>query len=907
MNTRLGKSFGLAFMVAVGILAVMFALGTFNAQKAGAEPVGGSVSLSLEQIGSVDQDGTNMVEATVKFTDDEGLAGADAIVITLGGGLAVGTVDEVTVTGTGSGGLPFEVTDESPSPSGGDTITIALPDPLVAAVDADEQAGVEAADAVPTTMADSEITVVIATGITAPIAADDQEFTAAVGSGTDAATNAVTSAPVTNIIDDALSGQDAGAGVSVTIEFTLATDATIDAGDDVVIEMKSFQLPATIDPDAISIRGSVSGTSTPSQNAADVGVSGSKITVEIPDMDDDSGNLNDLTADGPVTIRIRSRAGIENPTTAGDAYVITVTHSSGTLYERNPGAINATLKVDPDSGIEGEELTVSGVGYSDGTVTIYHTGGAEAPDAGTVASAPEDFERVGSATVSDGVFSTSITAGDTFEAAGNDLVARGPKGEWGPTDTFTLNGAINIPDSVTKGTNLTVKVSKWSAGPITRATINGEDMYTVGDDGVDMVGEGDDATPTFKQQDPDEDKTAEFKIRVGSGALLGEQTLVLYATEEGEDEESAGQKNIDVIGIALTVSPSVAVVGQEVTVTGTGFNTSVGDEPAKIMALTIGGVPVIGQIDADDRGVASGGRVIAAFNVPNDSDLAEAKDYTISLSDDGGRTGSATLTIPERTLTASPTEGRIGTTIDLSGTGWPSGTDASLVMLKYGGSLVTTATSDSSGSWSASITVPDSAEVGKTNKVLAEATVGTETITKEADHKTPDPVVTLSPAQAQRGDTITVSGANFNTFRPVTIVVGDSTVTPSPAPTTDADGSFSTEILVPGLSLGNKNLKVSVNNVPVVEFLEIVATPVVTTKAAADVFEPLATAGVLTVVWHFDNDTKGWSFYDPRPAVAAAVDLTMVTSGDNVWIQVTADMDFQGEPLTTGWNNITLD
>ena len=30
MNTRLGKSFGLAFVVAVGILALMFALGTFK-------------------------------------------------------------------------------------------------------------------------------------------------------------------------------------------------------------------------------------------------------------------------------------------------------------------------------------------------------------------------------------------------------------------------------------------------------------------------------------------------------------------------------------------------------------------------------------------------------------------------------------------------------------------------------------------------------------------------------------------------------------------------------------------------------------------------------------------------------------------------------------------------------------
>ena len=61
------------------------------------------------------------------------------------------------------------------------------------------------------------------------------------------------------------------------------------------------------------------------------------------------------------------------------------------------------------------------------------------------------------------------------------------------------------------------------------------------------------------------------------------------------------------------------------------------------------------------------------------------------------------------------------------------------------------------------------------------------------------------------------------------------------------------------------------------------------------------------MVWYFDNDTKGWSFYDPRPEVAAAVDLNMVSSGDNVWIQITADQMFQGEmPLTAGWNLHTL-
>ena len=92
-----------------------------------------------------------------------------------------------------------------------------------------------------------------------------------------------------------------------------------------------------------------------------------------------------------------------------------------------------------------------------------------------------------------------------------------------------------------------------------------------------------------------------------------------------------------------------------------------------------------------------------------------------------------------------------------------------------------------------------------------------------------------------------------------------------------------------------------------VEFLEIVATPVSTSMASADAFANLITAGNLTVVWHFDNATKAWSFYDPRPAVAGAVDLNEVSSGNNVWIRVTADQMFQGDMLTAGWNLVTLD
>ena len=41
------------------------------------------------------------------------------------------------------------------------------------------------------------------------------------------------------------------------------------------------------------------------------------------------------------------------------------------------------------------------------------------------------------------------------------------------------------------------------------------------------------------------------------------------------------------------------------------------------------------------------------------------------------------MTIPERTLTVDPAESRIGTTIGISGTGWPTGTGANLVGIYY--------------------------------------------------------------------------------------------------------------------------------------------------------------------------------------------------------------------------------
>ena len=62
----------------------------------------------------------------------------------------------------------------------------------------------------------------------------------------------------------------------------------------------------------------------------------------------------------------------------------------------------------------------------------------------------------------------------------------------------------------------------------------------------------------------------------------------------------------------------------------------------------------------------------------------------------------------------------------------------------------------------------------------------------------------------------------------------------------------------------------------------------------------------LVRVWRFSNADQSWSFYDPRPAFASANTLVKTGAGDIVWVNVTAEQEFQGATLFPGWNLISL-
>lgn len=73
----------------------------------------------------------------------------------------------------------------------------------------------------------------------------------------------------------------------------------------------------------------------------------------------------------------------------------------------------------------------------------------------------------------------------------------------------------------------------------------------------------------------------------------------------------------------------------------------------------------------------------------------------------------------------------------------------------------------------------------------------------------------------------------------------------------------------------------------------------------AQVFAPLISDGILSVVWHYDNATQTWTSFAPD-LPAELNDLTLLTAGDIVWLKVTAERVFQGQNLREGWNVIAL-
>ena len=866
MNTKAVKSFGLALIVAVGVLALLLATGTFSPQKAGAqvldeddttlmidpnEPGAGArvqIELSFDSTASVDDFETMEIELE-GYTIPEDIERRDVLVR--------------SGSGTPANGLPVAVTVE------GNVISLELNED-----DDQDTPGIASGQSVVVVLRKSA-------GITAPALAgtydvrvDDRTFENAVTVSPSLSLNPTKGGGSTEV---AVSGKAFADGTGSLYSETLTNP---DQNNDGIIDTL--------------IVGDEDDDNTPN----------------IPGVADTNDYTLDVNGDGEMDYHLFFVALVAEDTSTTPTTPAVAAHHVAVPIPATGDPVSTV-----DDAVElGYTISAAPAPTGDATTPVENT--PTMPDP-TYTGA----EHLKDVMVSDGAFSTTVSAEDLefggsenmsyvriTDADGDDARAR-----FQVTGTMTLGA-----DSVGKGRLLKISLSDWIIDLPDEVKIGGVRVAMDVDDAdtedanestwYDGDGEQMATAPTPAMLTADPAGALDFQVKVSGDVGLGTKSVVLF---DGGTALAGARASVAITASELTVSPSTAVVGREVTVTGSGFTDDVAE-------IKVGGVAHCATVAKCAIEVASGGRVVAAFNIPDDATLAKAGDYSIMITDSSGRVGTAMVTIPERTITVDPAESRIGSTIDLSGNGWPSGSPANLVGIYYDGIQYASAVTGSDGTWSASISVPHAAGVGTTHKVEAMATVGggdTANVMQEEDHKTPDAVVTLSSAQAERGSYVTVSGENFHTFQTVKILIVDSDVTPSGL-TTDADGSFSGRILVPGLSLGNKNLKVTVNDVPVVEFLEIVdapATPVVTSNDPADVFASLIEAGALDAVWVYNNDDGKYRGFIPGAtdsemmlAETLGIALTEVNSGDIAWINLNADATFQGTEYTAGWKLVTI-
>ena len=682
----------------------------------------------------------------------------------------------------------------------------------------------------------------------------------------------------------------AGANVKVTINANAGV--VINGGSNIVITLPGFGIPSSIDTDDVIIDGRMDTDPTPPSpdtryygNPDSVSVSGDKITLRVPIRNDDQAqSVTSIRATDDYRIIFFEEAGITNPLTVG-IKTITVKDADPEDEKTLKAKIVPSVTIAPKGGFvtRGGDATVTAKGVRGGTTTVYLV---KNDDDGDPMMADGEYVRggaLGSGTAADGVAAIDIDTsgsnlvagatkdGDSDKAKNTVVVIDSNNDEVGMAMLGIKPTVKLTSDSAERSGKLEISVSDWFYGEINMITIGGIEV---------------EETTGTKSVEVGSDMKETFEVTVPSDVRTGEQELKLYGDADLNTKSATAKVTIS--ALALDVSPSSVVPNQQVTITGSGFANS-----TAVNSITIGGKTV--TVPGDARSTSSG-KVAVTVPVPVDVGTGDKK-VMLTV---GPRTGEGMITVAKPSITLNPSESVPGSVISVNGSGFDS---SGRFEVMYGTGVEAVGQADSGGEFSIRLTVPSNAGIDAENtiKVLSRTEKGGD-ISATAKHRTPGSAIML-PDQAQVGTQATISGTNFAVFSTLTVKIGTHTVTPSPAPETDKNGAFETMARVPRIPAGSHTVTVtdSIGN-SVTETFTVILTPVVNTPE--EVFGVLGDK--LVSVWSLDNATKKWSAYFPG-APEGVSDLTGVSSRDIVWINVNADVEFQGGMLTTGWNLISLE
>ena len=267
---------------------------------------------------------------------------------------------------------------------------------------------------------------------------------------------------------------------------------------------------------------------------------------------------------------------------------------------------------------------------------------------------------------------------------------------------------------------------------------------------------------------------------------------------------------------SLSVSPSRGEIGDEIDVTGSGydegervyiyFSSEDADEGDDIDDLDVYekvATTSAGREDAPDEG-----DIDTDFDVPDeltDGDVDEdvtGGEYFVyaTYTSEGEIVAIDEFTV--RAIELDPEQGNVGDEIEISGVGFR---DDRGISVEYDGKDIDIASgdeeTDNDGEFSCTIEIPPS-------------TAGDHTISVKAYYEaeaefTVEPGITISPTSGSISDTVTVNGTGFSKTKDVTIYFNNVTMTlTSGTARTDRDGSFDNlKFNVPEIAAGRYDVK----------------------------------------------------------------------------------------------------
>ena len=712
-----------------------------------------------------------------------------------------------------------------------------------------------------------------------------------------------------------------GSNTSYVIEFAAPTRLSTGVVDNLVIELEDFSLPGSVRPSAVSITatGVESGsatTTTRTTNPSQVNVDGDELKLTLKSWADDF--VDAITSGTRVRIAIGQGAGLRNPTEVGDNTTAKVTWDAGSATaerEVTTPAINIYRKVtlSENAGGRGDVITATGKGFKNGqgitfwldrngdgvqdpTEDVLCTGTVDGNDVGscdfTVSNPPFDSgvggagQTVGADGDGDNKCRAATTGGDAITNCNlvNAVDGRGNEAQLtseGRLDdaTFELEASITVtPSSASYGEAVQIQMTDFKGNTINRVEIAGDPLTGENFGTVDSQGSGN------------------FSITIPNWAPTGRQDLKVWT------DAADARTTITVAGPTIRVNPSNIVANQRVSMIGSGFTPgayvccgAVAGHP-DTPRMSIGGevIPTLNINDGANVLVDNGGNWSAAVDLPLEIATTSEGAKTLRVTDSQGRDGEVTLNIPARQVTITPDTGRLGTTAVVRGQNFPGKNDDGVsysleVAYKIGGTDATrvTATPDASGSFEVELRVPTSATIPSTNSVEVRFSAGGTPVITTVTHEVPEGTISLSETSGPAGSTVTVTGGGFKNFVPVTLVrVGNLEVTPAPRPSTDAQGETSFEITVPGLDIGIQTVEVRIGDTTA--SIGFTVTPSgINAGDITPVAEAVANLGDAFVSsFHFNNDTKAWTFYSPAAGDASSQENFI--SGETYWIRVSS-------------------